>query len=352
MLQDYFGFIWIGSSQGLNCYNGNAIKTYKQNNKDSLSITSNIINCLFEDSQKRLWIGTSYGGLNLYNRELDIFEHISFKDTNNFNPDNDIVNAIAESPDGNLFVGTKNGMLIFNPLTKTYSRYNHSNTNPFSIVGDNISVLMLDSKNRLWIGTSEYSGLGMYDLKMKSFKTFVDQVTERDTVGLKGLNTICEDYLGRIWVGSRERGLSIFDPSVSQFVDIANFNSTLKSNLLSRIWHIAKDSKNNLWIGSANNGLFIYNIKENMVNNILPEETNKNGLSSPAITYCMEDNGQNMWFCTLGGGVNILRKIKNNFEFHTHIQNENSLSNSFVSSFSKIKRVYMDRDRWWGIKQI
>jgi ligand-binding sensor domain-containing protein len=75
VLQDHEGFIWLGTQDGLNRYDGYSFKVYRHNSHDSLSISDNYINSVFEDSRGRLWIGTYSGGLNVYDRDRDAFSH-------------------------------------------------------------------------------------------------------------------------------------------------------------------------------------------------------------------------------------------------------------------------------------
>ena len=82
ILQDSKGFLWIGTKDGINRYDGYGFKHYKHNYNDTLSLSDNFIRSIYEDKQERLWIGTEYGGLNFYNREKDKFIPVVIKKNN------------------------------------------------------------------------------------------------------------------------------------------------------------------------------------------------------------------------------------------------------------------------------
>lgn len=117
ILKDKKGFMWFGTQDGLNRYDGLKFKIYKNDPKDFSAICDKRILCLHEDQQGTIWIGTMDGGLNRFNRKEDTFRN--FKDTpiaSTILRSYD-VKTICETPDGVLWIGTKDGLDSFNPRT-------------------------------------------------------------------------------------------------------------------------------------------------------------------------------------------------------------------------------------------
>ena len=105
ILQDSYGFIWIGTYDGLNRYDGYTIQNYFHVTEDENSLSSNRIKCLFEDSQKTIWIGTDGSGINYYSLIKEKFERVE-------TPENyQTVQDIIETENGEIFIATNNGVL-------------------------------------------------------------------------------------------------------------------------------------------------------------------------------------------------------------------------------------------------
>ncbi len=105
--QDAGGFIWIGTNDGLNRYDGHNFKVFTHDPYDQYSVSGNVCTALFIDSKKRLWVGTQTDGLNLYNKLTHRFYHIDLKTASKFKLSN--VHYINEDPDGNLWVANSQG---------------------------------------------------------------------------------------------------------------------------------------------------------------------------------------------------------------------------------------------------
>src|ERR1035437_6881551 len=108
--QDHEGYMWIGTADGLNKYDGVAFTVYKYNKKDTASLPNSCIICIYEDKKNNLWVGTATSnGLCRYNRDKDNFERISYTDDRNKKIEN-IVTALFEDNANKLWVSTSNGV--------------------------------------------------------------------------------------------------------------------------------------------------------------------------------------------------------------------------------------------------
>ena len=170
--QDSKGFLWIGTFEGLNRYDGYNFKIFKHNPDDTTSIGDNSIYSVFEDKSGTLWFGTFDGGLNKFNRDKEIFTRYVSEETDKNSLSNNIVYAICEDAKGFLWVGTAKGLNRFNKKTETFTRYLKNPSDNNSLSSSIISSLLYDDKtNTLWIGTKN-GGLNKYDISQNKFTAF------------------------------------------------------------------------------------------------------------------------------------------------------------------------------------
>lgn len=147
LLLDNFGFIWIGTENGLNRFDGTEFKHFKYSKIDSLTISGNYINKLLVDKTKKIWIGTLGDGLNYYNEDQEIFHRVKLK-FSKF--ENEIISDLASDETGNIWVASRISGLHRLQLSKDDSI---SQKNYFS--NQHLSSLLLDKNNNLWVGSLE-----------------------------------------------------------------------------------------------------------------------------------------------------------------------------------------------------
>ena len=207
IFQDSKGFIWFGTLNGLNKYDGNKLTTYVNNPEDSSSLSQSTIHAIYEDNKGKLWIGTEAGGLNEYCRETERFtQHILDFNMDNKHSENHI-KSIIEDKSGSLWIGTYGGGLIRYDNDRTsYSYYINNKDNPSSLSSDYINVVYIDKADKLWIG-SWRGGLSSFDPVTEQFTNY----TIGDTDLGNTVNSIIEDEYGNLWVGTWGGGLIKFD---------------------------------------------------------------------------------------------------------------------------------------------
>ena len=151
VVQDKQGFIWIGTQDGFNKYDGYSFTAYYHNPEDSSSICDNFIRALEVDSVGNIWIGTD-NGLSKFNSRTETFTsyyHISGDKTS---PAGNAVRGMDFDNSGMLWVGTANsGLYSFNPKTEKAIQYQAGGTGTLS--SNNILAVLADNNNNIWIGT-------------------------------------------------------------------------------------------------------------------------------------------------------------------------------------------------------
>jgi ligand-binding sensor domain-containing protein len=212
-------------------------------------LSSNLIQCIFRDSRGFVWIGTP-NGLNRYDgKKIKIYHH----EANNIHslPRED-VRQITEDKNGTLWIGADYGLMEFNPITEQFNLYQHQADIPNSLSGDHIPVPFVDSKNNLWIGTEK--GLQLFDRRLRTFETLLpapsDSINKNDWLGWTGI--ITEDKDHKIWC-TGVKGLFRFD-EVSRSMKLFPFQDKLNRHISS----ILIDHQGNFWVECWSGGLYLF----------------------------------------------------------------------------------------------
>ena len=214
--QDERGFIWFGTYDGLNRYDGYEFKIYKSIPGDTNSISNNTIRYIHKDVSGDLWIGT-YDGLNYYDSEHDSFKRFLMKNNNSLSGTN-VIWSICDDGEEYLWIGTWGGGLIhFNKRTGTYSIYRHDPENPKSIPGNDVRTLLNNEDGELWIGTWG-GGLCKYDEKTDSFLRY----EEGKLKSVKKIWTLKSENNENFWIGTEHQGILKFDVNKSKFSTFPN----------------------------------------------------------------------------------------------------------------------------------
>jgi ligand-binding sensor domain-containing protein len=173
--QDRQGFLWFGTRDGLNRYDGYHFKVYSHNAIDLTSLSANDIRAIYEDRQGNLWIGTFAGGLNRYDRANDRFIRYQHDPKNPHSLSHNHVQVILEDSrhGGTLWIGTTGGLNRFDPNTQRFTRYFCQPDDTTSRGHNDISAIFQDQTGNLWLGLSHpSSGLLFFDRSTESFTAF------------------------------------------------------------------------------------------------------------------------------------------------------------------------------------
>ncbi|MDZ7763013.1 MAG: two-component regulator propeller domain-containing protein [Melioribacteraceae bacterium] len=338
ILQDSKGFLWFGTEDGLNKYDGYNFTIFRHNENDTNSISDNFIWTLCEDSNQDLWVGTSNGGLNKFDREQQTFTSYKHDPDDPASISQDDVRVIFEDSRKNLWVGTNNGGLNrFNYEDETFVKYKYSLTDENSISHNSIRDIVEDNFGFLWIGTNG-GGLNRFNSATEKFVRFTVSPGMFNSISSNFILSLLIDKNGTIWIGTYGRGLNKLTPSTMKFDSYAyeadNENSLINNNVNS----LFEDQSGALWIGTEG-GLSILNSSEEKFRNISQDPMRPSGLNNNIIRFITGDRSGLIWIGTAGGGINKYNPFSKRFIHYRHNPSDpNSLSSNMI------RAVFEDSD--------
>ncbi|MEO1011653.1 MAG: two-component regulator propeller domain-containing protein [Bacteroidota bacterium] len=306
ILKDSKGFMWFGTFDGLNKYDGANITVYKHDPRKKGSISNNRIQALFEDSKQNIWVGTT-SGLNRYNPKKDEFTVYLYSDTIPNSVSHQNIKAIHEDENGFIWIGTIGGGLNrYNPKSDSFKRYRFQEKDPSSIGQDYILALSQTEKGFLWLGLAG-RGIDLMDIKNEKFYHLKYQQQDqdgnfknnviRDMCPLKGKKLAVGTYGGF-------NVMNLDGVSIKEADTVSNQINTL-------FQHFEHGSG-----------------------------TGESQLSHSSIHSAVEDKRGNYWIATYGGGLNMYTPSTGEFKSYTAYRHQ-GISKSFNSIFN----LYYDEDQ-------
>ncbi|WP_317898732.1 two-component regulator propeller domain-containing protein [Aurantibacillus circumpalustris] len=360
ILEDRENNIWVTvANRGVYRYNEKTKKVTAFNSNNGLA--TNKIKNIFEDKDGNILLGTSGEGLQVFSGE----KFVSISKRNGMR-DNQVW-AISQDRNGNYWFGTNEGLTLYNPkethdkacknitmaeglpnnniraivadkygnlwigmwggkVIKYDSQQGHLQQIPAlnDIVNTLVSSLLIDSRNRLWIGT--YEGIVYYDLATGAIKTLrtIDGLSDND------ISCLFEDTKGNIWIGTKQKGISVYNGK-----EIRKYNRENGLNNTS-ISSITEDAKHRIWVGTEGGGAFVYDGKS------FTNYKVKDGLESDFITLVTADKNNNVWLGT-NKGLNKFSLEKATFSSYLS-------GDGFTGVETKSRSFYSDNENnlWFG----
>ena len=330
IMQDSHGFIWVGTENGLNRYDGHQFRVFYNEASDSGSISNNYVKNLFEDKQGNIWIATHGGGMNKFDRKSNRFTRYLHDPLNPNTISDNTINKIITDSEGRFWIATSYGVNQFDPNSRLFKHFYHHSNDPKSLSNNNVTNAFVDSRGYIWFGTLE-GGLNRYVVKDNTFIIYKNDRNNSASISGNTITSIFEDSSHRLWIGTTGEGLNRFDYETGKFY---HYRNTRGANSLSNnnIQSINEDVDSTLWIGTENGGLNTYNSKLNNFRAFKSDEIDRSSLSSNSADVITKDKDGNMWVGLFSGGVCLHKKSSSLFNHFRHTAIPGSLSNNFVLS--------------------
>jgi ligand-binding sensor domain-containing protein/signal transduction histidine kinase len=372
VIQDKKGFMWFGTQDGLNRYDGNKFTVFRHESHKAKSLASSYHHALCEDSEGNIWAGGI--GLSRFNPDTYEVENVnSASDDLNSFANNSIMTMIFDKS-GQLWVGSSKGLACYQPQKKTLEWFYTDSINTTTIHSNTIQNLYIDTEGVLWIGTN--LGLSRYDLGTRKFKrytllpqksrsisediahiyqdksgtiwvstnnlglfrlqsdkqTFVqyqNQPNDSNSLSHNDVNQMYEDRNGQFWV-STENGMNILDRKTGKFKRFYHNPADKYSLGTNGQKVIFEDREGVLWFAGRKN-IDRYNSRRRLVELYYPMPNDSNSLSNANIWQMVEDEQGSVWVATIGDGLNQVNRKTGQVKHYRYNPNDpNSLANNYV----------------------
>ncbi|MDW7695770.1 two-component regulator propeller domain-containing protein [Flammeovirgaceae bacterium SG7u.111] len=327
IIQDDEGYMWFGTNDGLNRYDGYDLTVFRNDGADSLSLSSSRITELYRSNNGQLWVGTSKG-LNLYVNENKGFHRFQPPNTNTQEL---FVHSIIQDGHDNLWLGTSSGVYCFNPSSQEFIKLDERGDS-FSLVSDvSVYKIVEGHDGILWFCTNKgvyrlENGLEIEQFSPRNLPVFESGEPFRD---------LLIDKQGNHWFATESEDVGVFvlgsgKDSVEVFTSDSDDQNTLPGN---RVRVLKQLSNGSVWIG-AFSGLSIYDPLNEEFFIYTHNKYDDKSLSQNSVRDIYEDREGGIWIATYNGGVNYTHSALSRFKHYKEeiISNE-GLSDNLVSSF-------------------
>jgi len=378
--QDSKGFMWFGTEDGLNKYDGQSVTVYGAHTDQHNLLADKWIERIYEDKSGVIWLG-SRSGLTRYNPRTGVFTALRHnpEDTNSLS--NDSITAIETDLRNEIWVGTFRGLNHVDRFTSEVQRVVPDDEELVGLTS-RISGFLSDESGRFWIAT--HKGLYSYDRKSGLFfsenieglidtSTTIFHMTQKDEAIWLGtdrglvkvdlsqnrqhqlislefsnesarITRILPDNLGQVWVLTGE-GLYCYRGEEEGLQRFLSAGGTTHSLALDPQESLLEDLSGEIWFGTFGNGVYIINPGTLTYKHYTHNPADPESLSENSINCIFQDRSGATWFGTFGAGISILNPHSNRFTlFKNNPYNQNSLSSSFVWTICEAS----DSTLWMG----
>jgi ligand-binding sensor domain-containing protein len=335
VFQDSKGFMWFGTLDGLNKYDGYSFTVYKSDPRNPNTLSNNTIVKIFEDKQGYLWIGTLGGGLNKFDEKTEQFTRYRNDPRNSTSLSNDNVRSIFQDAGGHLWIGTNNGLNRYAPENDRFIRYGNI---PYSLnsLSNNVIWSIYESPadpGILWIGT--YDGLNKFDVAKNAYSVYKNIPGDNASISNNYIWSIIEDDTDHLWIGSNN-GLNLFDKkhhTFERFTHDAHNPHSIGGN---NVWTLWKDRNGTVFAGTLDGGLNKI-VRSNTGRrysfiNYTHDPSDPGSLSHDFVWSIYEDRTGIIWLGT-DVGINKLNPDASKFvHFKSEPYKPHSLSNNEITA--------------------
>ena len=310
IMQDKTGFIWVGTEDGLNKYDGYEFSIYKHENNNPKSLSHSQINVLLEDPKGNFWVGTS-DGLNLFDKHSESFTKIN-SGTNTGTGANDFISAIFYDSSGNLWIGTFGGLKRYDYQSKKIVNYNIKTDAQNIAVSKRVQTIFEDSNKNIWISIG--NDLKLIDPVSKKTLNLPTELEQHIQLRKGNVRVIKQSSNGELWFGTESSGLYRYNPATHQVLhyehNLKNENS-LPVNIVRTLFPY---TANEMWIGTRD-GLSVLNMTTNVFTNYRYNPYDAKTISHNSIRNIIKDKAGNIWLGTYAGGLNFFSSGGGNFSY-------------------------------------
>jgi len=298
ILKDRYGFMWFGTQDGLNRYDGYKFVVYKHLHNQPGSLPANNINSLCEDSDGNIWVGTRLGGLSRYNRAKDSFVTFKHDSLDSHSISENTINVIYRDKRSNLWVGTTNGLNRYDKKTGTFKRFFSNDKDTNSLASSNIYSINEGDSNDFWVGTNK--GLNLFNRFNGKCVRYLNGASDIKT-GNSSINVMVNNNRLDLWIGTN-KGLNVLNKKTGKivFYPIEPDKNSLGGR--NPVFDLAKTGDDKLWIAS-NTTLQLFDLSNRRLIAINTNADEESLMPNDGIYSLKEDNAGILWIGTSSEGI-------------------------------------------------
>ncbi len=318
--QDTLGYMWFSSyGMGLSRYDGYHVTIFRNDPRDSNSLATNNVTCVFADLNGMIWVGTQ-SGLDRFDPQTVIFTHFRHKNNEPASLSDDGVITILEDHNGTLWIGTENGLNRMDMKAGTFTRYQQNPADATTLSCNHVQVLYEDHQGTLWVGTgtpqhfyssNEQGGLNRLDRKTGKFTWYLHDSKNPHSLTNDRIGAIFEDSRGVFWVSTAGDGLHTMDREKGTF-ERHPYNPVHQEKLSGpppqkdvgldlNNFFVTEDSSGAIWIASSKRWVTRYDPKTKKINHF--NSFNGDVPAAQRVTEVFSSREGVLWFTTWDGAI-------------------------------------------------
>ncbi|MBC8054214.1 MAG: response regulator [Sphingobacteriaceae bacterium] len=334
LYEDKNGPLWLGTSNGINLLS--VTRGQKSINIKQILLKGKDVLCIYKDSKENIWIGTTKGlyKCSYVDKRLKFTFYLALSDI--------IIQNIAEDNYGNLWVGTKGkGLFQLNSKTNNLLSFTHKEDDKTSIVSNNIRKIMVHkTSGELWLGTFE--GLSIFNPKNQKSVSYQNDPDNPNSLNQNSIYEVFQDSHENVWIGTYFGGVNVVYSHSTPF-HVLKKSSTINSLSSNVISYIHEDEKGNLWVGTEAGGLNFLDRQTGKFTSYKNNNKNSSSLGSNLVKWIHEDKDNDIWVASHLGGLGL---------FHPQTKSFTSYKRNPHDPYSipsdKVTSILMDsKNRFW-----
>jgi signal transduction histidine kinase/ligand-binding sensor domain-containing protein/CheY-like chemotaxis protein len=367
--QDSYGFVWLGTDDGLYRYDGYTLKLYRHDPKNPNTLSHNKVMDIYKDRAGILWIGA--GGLDRFDPAQDAFTHYAHDPNNNWSLRNKDVLSIYQGLDATMWIGTEGGLdrldiasgrffhysapscsiwglyedgegkilagcseqglYRLERSSDTYSHFSGRRIVSIGLENEAVEPHTQDHSDALWVTSPDDNGVGVLNVRTGELKRYVFSWEGPHDKISAIVTRMHEDRNGVLWIATVGDGLLKLDRARKQFI---RYPPGPDSGISGLIWSLLEDAEGNMWVGSES-GVRRFQTAPRPYTNYQHEPRNPNSLASNKVLSVHADTRGFLWIGTAGGLQRLDRKTGQMVLFQHDPKDPNSLSHNSVSTIQE-----------------
>ncbi len=327
VFQDSKGFIWFGTGDGINRYDGRSLLMMRDIKDGRYQELRGKINDIDEGADGKLYVAIYGAGLKIYDINTDKLESFSQSPGKKNSLSSNYINDVLYVNDTTVWLATDNGISRFDHLKNRFENFSVYSNPGDNSTNEGANTLFFDDRGQLWIGTRGY-GLLKFIAGEKHFIPFVNKTGKEDDLKKNYINGISE-YKDGLLLVTTKGGLYMFDPQTGLFFEHLIHNIELNK--------IAKDNSGRYWIGSRYNGLYFID-KHEKVKQFINNPYDQKSFPDYQVVSVYKDKMQSLWVGTKTKGVVQIDLNQNPFTNIYHVPNKPGIPDNSTYSINEDAR--------------